>query len=186
MLALYKAALNEGQALTSFEEWTKGQKKGNPGGNGLSALYLFREGEGNRVQNALSEALPLMIPDHPSFQRQVLGRPFFNKYNKVPLIKDAVINVIGFIPFGFFLCLWMANAGRLTNGQSILIVVGLGALLSLFIEFVQVFIPVRDSSLADLVCNTMGTGLGSGFWVVGSRFLADSSKLIADSKRAES
>jgi VanZ family protein len=192
-LAFYKKALNQGEALSSFRQWSNGKKNGNPDARGLSALYLFREGSGNRVQNALSAAVPLLIPDHPTYQRQVLDRPFINNYNKRYVIQDVGLNVIGFIPLGFFLCLWMVSTRRWPKGRTVLVVVALGAVLSLSIELVQVFMPARHSSMADLVCNTMGTIVGCGFWVVGSRFwvqgsrfLADSSKLIADSKRAES
>jgi VanZ family protein len=185
-LAFYKKALNQGEALSSFRQWSNGKKNGNPDARGLSALYLFLEGSGTRVENALSAAVPLIIPDHPSFQKQVLDRPFINNYNKRNLIQDVGLNVIGFIPLGFFLSLWMVSTRRWPKGRTVLMAVALGAVLSLFIEFVQVFMPARHSSIADLVCNTMGTIVGCGFWVVGSRFLADSSKLIADSKRAES
>jgi VanZ family protein len=159
-LAFYDVGLDGSEVLRSFRQWINGEKNGNSSGKSLSALYLFREGAGNQVQNSVSEAVPLKIPDHPTLQSQLLGWPLVNKYNKVSFIQDAEINVIGFVPFGFFFCLWLLSTNRWTKGQTILIVIGLGVLLSLTIEFVQASIPSRDSSLADVVCNTTGTILG--------------------------
>jgi glycopeptide antibiotics resistance protein len=137
------------------------------------ALYLFDEGAGNRVRNAFGTTAPLIIPDHPAFQREVLDQPLINKYNRLSYVKDGVVNILGFVPFGFFLSLWMIKTGRWSRGTIILIAVGLGALVSLTIELIQVFIPVRDSSLMDLVCNTFGTLIGARVWV-----FAGSSKVI--------
>jgi hypothetical protein len=163
-LAFYNTGFNESEALESFHQWTKGDKRRNPYTKGEVALYLFNEGAGNRVQNALGATAPLMIPDHPAFQREILGRPLISKYNKISYIKDGVVNILGFIPFGLCVSLWIFKTGRWPKSQAILIAVGMGALLSSTIEIVQAFIPVRDSSLMDLICNTGGTVLGAGFW----------------------
>jgi hypothetical protein len=169
-LAFYKAALNEKEASESFGQWTKGEKKKNPHTK-EAALYLFDEGAGNRVRNVLGAEGPLTVPDHPTFQREVLGLPLINKYNKLSYVKDGVVNILGFVPFGFFLSLWMIKTRGWPRGTNIMIAVGLGGLVSLSIELVQVFIPVRDSSLMDLVCNTFGTVIGVGLSMFAARFL---------------
>jgi hypothetical protein len=167
-LAFYDAALNEKEALESFRQWTKGQKGKNPYPS-ETALYLFEEGGGNRVRNALGPGPSLSIPEHPAFQREVLGPPLINKYNKFSYIKDGIVNLVGFVPLGLFLSLWLLKTRPWPMGSIILIAVGVGGLMSLTIELAQVFIPVRDSSLMDLMCNTFGTLVGAGISVfVGS------------------
>jgi hypothetical protein len=177
-LALYDAALNETEALESFQRWTTGENKENSHSREEVALYLFDEGAGNRVRNALGTTAPLVIPDHPAFPREVLGPPLINKYNRLSYVKDGAVNILGFIPFGFFLSLWMIKTRPWSRATIILIAVGLGTLVSLSIELVQVLIPVRDSSLMDLVCNTFGAGMGAGISLsVGrSEFIAESKK----------
>jgi glycopeptide antibiotics resistance protein len=101
-----------------------------------------------------------------------------NKDDELAYVNDGVVNVLGFIPFGFFLTLWMIKTRQWSRGTIILIAVGLGALVSLTIELVQVFIPVRDSSLMDLMCNTFGTLIGAGVWLFAGR-----GKVITRSKR---
>lgn len=161
-LALYNEAMSESEALESYQRWTEGEKGRSRNNKGETALYVFNEGTGTRVENALDDNAPLMIPEHPAFKKEVLGRPMFNKYYRASYARDGVINVLGFIPFGFCSCLWMVRTGRWTRGQVVLMAVALGALVSLTIELVQVLIPVRDSSAMDLACNTFGALTGAG------------------------
>lgn len=65
--------------------------------------------------------------------------------------EDMGANIILFLPIGFLY--------RLTGGRrwDVLIV---GAIFSFVIEAIQIFIPTRTSSVMDLVCNTIGAGLG--------------------------
>jgi len=72
--------------------------------------------------------------------------------------EDVGINIVGFIPLGFFSVAYFstARAGRHAVAMAIL----LGFLTSLAIEVLQAYLPTRDSGINDLVTNTCGTGLG--------------------------
>jgi hypothetical protein len=182
-LAFYGIGLNDSEVLESFHEWTRGEKTGK---TRQTALYLFDEGAGSRVHDASDAAAPLMIPAHPAFQKEVLVRPLIRDYSRLLYMKDTVVNILGFIPLGFFLSVSIMKKGRRSMmGRTILIAAAVGALVSMTIEIVQAFIPVRDSSLMDLICNTVGTvlGAGVGFWVSRAGFLEPETdkKLIAHS-----
>ena len=66
-------------------------------------------------------------------------------------LAELLANIILFIPLGISLTL----AGVRPFG-----VVAIGALLSFCVEFWQQWIPGRDPSVGDVVCNTIGTALG--------------------------
>ena len=66
-------------------------------------------------------------------------------------VADAVLNLGLFLPLGVALTI---------DGWRPVRVVALGALLSLGVESAQFFLPGRDTSLSDLLFNTLGTALG--------------------------
>ncbi|MCC6241628.1 MAG: VanZ family protein [Gemmatimonadaceae bacterium] len=71
--------------------------------------------------------------------------------------KDAVMNVVMFVPLGFVYQL-TRPVGAPLNQQRVLL---LGALLSGFIETVQLFAPSRYTSLVDLATNAVGAVVGA-------------------------
>jgi len=71
---------------------------------------------------------------------------------------DIVINVVAYIPFGFFAALIgrrRAPAARFAIGTLA------GASLSFAMESVQMFLPTRDASTVDFLTNTVGATLGA-------------------------
>jgi len=74
--------------------------------------------------------------------------------------KDLAVNLLGFVPWGFFFSFWLVEYLRWKPRRSYGFVVLLGGFISLAIETIQAFIPARDSSLLDLLCNISGTVLG--------------------------
>ena len=72
------------------------------------------------------------------------------------------LNVLFFLPFGVGWAWWT----RATNRRSLQtwVVAGIaGLFLSMAVEYLQLFVPTRDSSWDDVVMNTLGTLLG---WLV--------------------
>lgn len=78
------------------------------------------------------------------------------KYNQ-PL--DNVLNVLGFMPLGFFFA--AAVRGGWRGGRILGAALLLSALLSFGIEFLQNYLPTRVASNLDLAANTLGGTLGA-------------------------
>ncbi|MBA4323032.1 MAG: hypothetical protein C0408_09475, partial [Odoribacter sp.] len=81
-----------------------------------------------------------------------------------PFTQDVIINLFGFIPFGFFFAAFLM---KFTEGRRLpayLITSLLGIAVSLLIEFSQSYLPTRDSSLVDVAMNSAGTMLGVVFF----------------------
>lgn len=70
---------------------------------------------------------------------------------------DVAINVIAYIPFGFFVALTGINRGAPSRLAA---AVCTGALLSVAMESTQMFLPTRDASIIDFAFNTAGATLG--------------------------
>jgi len=75
-------------------------------------------------------------------------------------IGDILINLLGFVPLGFLLSMYLFQKG-LSFRNSLLLSIGVGLCLSLIIELLQTFLRTRDSSMIDLIANTFGTAIGS-------------------------
>jgi VanZ family protein len=90
-------------------------------------------------------------------------------------VFDAVINVIGYIPFGMLLV--YALHPRLRGILAFLVATLLGAFVSGTMEAVQTFLPSRVSSNLDFYTNTAGCALGALLGAVSARKLLDTSHL---------
>lgn len=69
---------------------------------------------------------------------------------------DVVVNLLAYAPFGFFVAL----SGRRTALVRLTAATVAGLLLSFAMETMQMFIPTRDASTMDLICNTVGASFG--------------------------
>lgn len=79
---------------------------------------------------------------------------------KFPTFDDAFLNILLFVPFGFGLAEKMREKGK-SRGATLLIVFASGALFSYTIEFLQLFIPTRDSGWEDVITNSSGGVVGA-------------------------
>jgi VanZ family protein len=110
---------------------------------------------------------------HPFSGWQPTGLPLFDylsapwpRYYKV---LDIVLNVLGFLPFGFVL----ATAGpvRWSRGRVVLLTLLTGTLLSVSLETAQNFLPTRVASNVDVGANATGALLGALMGVAWGRRL---------------
>lgn len=70
---------------------------------------------------------------------------------------DVAVNIAAYAPLGFFVAL--AGARRAPR-VGLVVAIAAGAALSFAMETMQMFIPTRDASTMDLLCNTAGAGVG--------------------------
>jgi hypothetical protein len=129
----------------------------------LASRYVFAEGRGGHVANL--RAAPgqpgLRIPD--AFEPpapNVFSLPVRSELGKDWFFVDLYRNLLGFIPLGL-LAFFIHRLKGASALRALLLASLLGAGVSLTIETVQVFIPVRNSSLADLSLNVLGGVLGA-------------------------
>jgi VanZ family protein len=155
-LAVYDRVLTADEIQTQYHGW----KYGTPFTvTGVRARYTFEEGSGNIARDHSGSAPDLVLPVrfrplHPT----VLEMPHPFKRSDV---LDSVVNILGFVPFGFLFCAYIHDIPPHSAARAILGAVIVGALTSLGIELLQIFLPSRDSSLLDLLNNTLGMTLGS-------------------------
>jgi glycopeptide antibiotics resistance protein len=74
-------------------------------------------------------------------------------------LYDAFLNVLLFAPFGFALAEKLRQRGK-SRPFAFAVVLIAGALFSYGIEFLQIYIPERDSGWEDVLTNTSGSFLG--------------------------
>ena len=108
------------------------------------------------------------------------GTPFF-LFAPWParwLRHDVALNVIAYVPFGFFVALWPRRAtplARLTLGAVA------GFALSFSMETLQMFLPQRAASTVDLLANTIGALAGGALGAALARAAA-LKRFIADGR----
>jgi hypothetical protein len=161
-LALYRHSLSEQDVTKHFKYWFKD-------GNLLFAknykpalLYVFDEKKGERVLDRAGGNIDFHIPSKMKIlNKKILSFSWSRLKFNAEFFEDLIVNLMGFIPLGFFLNATFAKAGGGFERHGILITVALCFFVSLFIEVLQASIPSRSSDVLDLVLNTVGGWLGA-------------------------
>ena len=159
-LAIYSEALTEAEVSEDYSAWERNDKAELMKRPSVAALYLFDERAGNVIHNRAGNAPDIIIPQRFSVQHKTfLG---FSDLNRANLdLSDVVINILGFVPFGVFWCAFFQFGKHPGAARAILLTLILGAATSLTIELLQAYLPSRESSLLDLIDNTLGTFVGA-------------------------
>jgi hypothetical protein len=159
-LAIYDRELSVGEVSKHVANWTKSERPDLAKSEGAVALYLFSEGNGNVAHNQVDSATDLLIPENFFvLNEQFLERPWDEFRQDWNYWKDIGINVVGFIPLGFFFYAYFLLVRRAEHPAAVTTALGFG--VSLTIEVLQAFLPTRDSGMTDLITNTLGTALGT-------------------------
>jgi VanZ like family/Concanavalin A-like lectin/glucanases superfamily len=169
-LAIYPRELSREDVSEHFNRWTSKLPLDVAEGEGPEVLYLFNERAGNIVHDDASSqgnaGRDLLIPSHYAvLHNPVLQSPLehyrdrWSAAHYWPYWQDVCVNVAGFVPVGFCFATYLSlvKGWRSPAASAILI----GFALSLTIEVWQAFLPTRNSSLTDVITNTLGTGLGT-------------------------
>jgi VanZ family protein len=158
-LAIYEGELTSPQVFPHYESWTTRGQPDLSGNEHARAVYLFDERRGNIVRNAIPSGIDLHIPEHYSLLHQKFLEPFWKEYKPGRSYwSDFAENVAGFIPLGFFFVAYWSSVRPIKHPA--LTTVALGFAISLTIEILQSYIPIRSSGTTDLLTNTLGTFLG--------------------------
>jgi hypothetical protein len=160
-LALYTNSPTAVAAQEHLEEWQKsGGITAVSGDFKPIASYSFLEGRGETVHSQQNGGPDLFIPAHFFVPHQAFLTAPWNEFNPGwDYWQDLLRNVIGLMPLGIFLCVYLRFS--YTPRNSILISLFGGFMLSLCVEIVQSCLPQRVSSMTDVLSNTLGTALGA-------------------------
>lgn len=159
-LAIYDRALTGAQIERHYQTWTTDGRPELASGERNIALYLFDEGAGRIIHNRNGPADDLEIPARYKLVNQTILDPIWRAANgSRQFWKDGLINVLGFVPLGFFVCAYFTARG---TGRPVLQAAAISAAVSLLIELAQTQLPIRDSSMSDLIANCLGSVIGAG------------------------
>ena len=116
--------------------------------------YSFDEHAGTIARNREDRRYDLSIP--PEFHvlmKNFLVPPWKEHAHLLPYLLDVIVNVLGFIPFGFFFMALFRREAQPPSTAAALGVAILGLGVSLGIELAQAYLPTRSSSLMDVFSN---------------------------------
>lgn len=117
-------------------------------------LLLYRTYDTTRsiiTDDGTGKAADLIVPENYRPYQRIYFEPFscFCPW-------DIVINIIGFVPLGFFLSLLFRRTG-LGALKGMILTLVLGSLMSFMMELFQAYLPTRGSQISDIVYNSVGT-----------------------------
>lgn len=157
--ALYGRALSATEVLDDYRNWTTAGRPRYVPREAPVAVYLFKEGAGNVIHSAISSGPDIYIPKYYGYHGEKFLAPPWEEFSfSKGYLKDVVINVGGFVPFGFFFYAYFLTKRNISHPA--LLAILFGAAISLMIEVLQGYMPTRDSGMTDVVTNTIGTALG--------------------------
>lgn len=164
-LAVYHVALTPSQVAENAARWTQGLMAVANAESAPTALYLFDERKGNTVRDRTNSGNFLEIPARYFIVHRAFLAPVWEQYQSRwdgwmtrSYWTDVLLNIAGFVPLGFFLTGYLSFT-KLLSRSGVLTLLS-GFTISLAIETAQYFLPTRDSSMTDLLTNTIGTIVG--------------------------
>ena len=158
-VAIYRQELTAAEVMEHFHGWTQLGKPAIGSDSRVVALYLFDGHAGRVVDNRAGAGASLYIPQKYTVLDQLFLETPWSEYRRTQDFWGAVTkNIIGFVPFGCCFCAYLSLMRRMRRATVVTVLLGFG--VSLMIELVQAFLPMRASGMMDLVTNTLGTYLG--------------------------
>jgi VanZ family protein len=182
-LAFYKVAVSPKFIRDRFAQWNQSGEVSLRASEEPWLLYPFDEGEGTRVLDHSRHEIHLEIPKDTT----ILKKVFLSRDLHLPLAEqlttwDAGLNLFGFFFFGLLLASLLAMRLISQQGLLVLAVTTAGFGLSIGIEFIQVWMPARSSTILDLVLNTVGALGGALFYclLLSGRTFPDAAGIAPD------
>jgi VanZ family protein len=162
-LALYRGSLDAATIRSHYRAFSSGTAMDSADLKNALAVYNFSERRGQVIRDQTKTEPDLTIPESYSILHPPFLTPAWKEFAPARwYLVDLAINITGFLPLGFFTC---ATLFRLRGGKrSVAMATLAGLLLSLTIEILQAYIPMRNSGTTDLITNTLGAGIGAAFY----------------------
>jgi len=160
-LAIYNRTFTAEQVFKHYQLYLENNFTMCPEKEGCMGLYLFNEKQGAAVRDYsnLNNHLTIPVLFRP-VKKIILEPPWQDfRWNK-SFVQDTVINLLGFIPLGFFFTAFLLKASNWKKKIIYIVVAATGFAISLTIEMSQIYLPSRCSQLEDVICNSAGTVLG--------------------------
>jgi hypothetical protein len=161
-IAMYRKAFSPGESALRFREWDSTGRTVLPPPVRAAHFFAFNEKNGVVAQDHIVPDIKLQIPQRfHIIKKQVLVGPWDDfRWNR-SYFADIAVNLFGLMPLGFFLSLFFTNVAKVNSRiKNSFLTIAICFFVSLCIELIQVYIPTRCSQLSDLLCNTIGGGLG--------------------------
>jgi hypothetical protein len=158
-LSIYERKLAPEEIVRNYTAWSHNGGLDSDNVQAAAALYTFDERSGDTVHNRLKLGPDLHIPGHYMIFDKPLLLPAWKEYSGDRGYWDSmVLNIVGFVPLGFFLFAYLSLSSIFK--KPLLITILLGGALSLTVEILQAYLPTRDSGTTDIITNTLGTVIG--------------------------
>jgi VanZ family protein len=132
---------------------------------GPVSLYLFDEHSGALAHDSVGDHHLVIPPRFEVLKKTILVPPWEDFQWNRSYLMDILTNILGFVPFGFFLSAYLRMRKARSNFRILLLSIIIAGCISLFIELIQVYLPIRNSQLTDVITNIFGTALGVGIFV---------------------
>jgi len=159
-LGIFDRELTAVQVLQHYDLWTKNQGVELTREPDTRSLYLFNEHAGRVVRNQVPSEPSLYIPEDYFVLHQKFLEPFWQEFRpNWTFGENVILNIVAFIPLGFFFCAYFSSV-RALNRPGLAAIV-LGAAVSLTIEILQAYLPTRESGTTDIITNTLGSAVGA-------------------------
>ena len=158
-LAIYHDLLSPDIITKNYQNWISGKPLSIMKSANEPIICSFAESSETIIKDQLNRHTLLMPNRFQIIHKVILEPPWKDFRWKLNYFEDIFINIIGFIPFGFFVFAWARNKFKFTR-NSFLLVITLGFLLSFLIEITQSYLLSRNSQIMDILTNVLGTFLG--------------------------
>ncbi len=161
-LVFYGYTLTARDIKRHFNRWIQDKNFFFAEENKPIALYFFDEKTGVRAIDHAGGKHDLEIPVRMRiFKKKILSSEWTGfKFNK-SMNEDNILNLLGFIPFGFIFAATLMKFGGTLEKHYFFITVLFCFTVSLIIEVLQAWLPSRSSSMPDLIFNTLGALIGA-------------------------
>jgi len=160
-LAIYNRTFSAEQIFKHYQLYLENNFTMYPEKEGLIGLYFFNEKQGAAIRDYSNLNNHLTIPVLFRPVKKIILDPPWNdfRWNK-SFVQDTIVNLLGFVPLGFFFTAFLLKASNWKRKIIYIGVAATGFAISLTIELSQIYLPSRYSQLDDVICNSVGTVLG--------------------------